>query len=36
MGAETGWRAVGIPQHVYRSLIVEVLMKLHQGYIPES
>ena len=27
IGAETGWRAAGIHQHVYRSLNVEVLMK---------
>ena len=27
IGAETGWRAVGIHQHVCRSLTVEVLMK---------
>lgn len=27
IGAETGWRAAGIHQHVYRSLTVEVLMK---------
>ena len=27
MGAETGWRAAGIHQHVSQSLIAEVLMK---------
>lgn len=27
MGAETGWGAVGIHQHVSQSLIAEVLMK---------
>ena len=38
MGAETGWRAVGIHQHVYRSLIAakSCWKILNQWYIPET